>query len=152
MAFKDWVPIVGGISGIVSLLLVLVFGLFPSTRGGGDRLLRWMCTHGPFWPLNRVFYAKSLDRLTASLRPNPTFGELEEQLETLSKRLALLFPVIERHPKWFMAGYIDAEGVEHPYNHRFLELRIAWCLFWRGESYKKFQERARDSSRTRSRR
>ena len=26
MAFQDWVPIVGGISGIVSLLLVLVSG------------------------------------------------------------------------------------------------------------------------------
>ena len=152
MAYKDWLPIVGGISGIVSLLIVLVFGLFPSTRGGGDRLLRWLCTRGPLWPVNRVIYAKSLDRLTTPFRPSSTLGEMEEQVDILWERLALLDPVIKRHPTWFAQGYIDAEGVVHPYNHRFLELRIAWCLFWRGESYGKFQERLRDSIRTRGRR
>ena len=39
MAFQDWAPIVGGISVIVSFLLVLFFGLFPSTRGAGYRRL-----------------------------------------------------------------------------------------------------------------
>ena len=148
-AFKDWIPIVGGISGIVSLSLVLVFGLFPSARGGGDRLLRWLFTHGPLWPVNRVIYAKALDRLTTPLRPNSTFREMEEQVDTLWERLALLDPVIKRHPSWFAKRYIDADGVKHPYNHKFLEFRIAWCLFWRGESYGKFQARLRDSERRR---
>ncbi len=146
MAFQDWVPIVGGISGIVSLVLVFVLRLFPSTEGAGDRFLRWLRTHGPLWPLNRVVYAKALDRLTTPIRPNPTLGELEEQLDTLWERLALLDPVIKRHQSWFATGYFDSEGVKHPHNHRFLEFRIAWCLFWRGESYGKFQERLRDST------
>ena len=152
MNFEQWVPIVGGISGIVSLLLVFVLRLFPSTEGAGERFLGWLCTYGPLWPVNRVRRAKNLDRLTTPLRPNPTFGEMEEQVDILWERLALLDPVIKRHPTWFAQGYIDADGVEHPYNHRLLELRIAWCLFWRGESYRKFHERVRDSSRTRSRR
>ena len=148
MAFQEWVPIVGGISGIVSLLLVLFFGLFPSTRGAGDRLWRWLCTHGPLWPVNRVLYARTLDRLTTPLRPHPTYIELEGNLDTLWERLALLAPVLEKHPSWFAKGYFDAEGGERPYNHRFLEFRIAWCLFWRGESYRKFQDRLAEQNRS----
>ena len=147
MDFQAWVPIVGGISGIVSLLLVLFFGLFPSTRGAGDRIWRWLCTQGPLWPVNRVLYARTLDRLTSPLRPHLSYIELEGHLDTLWERLALLAPVLQKHPSWFAQGHIDTEGVEHPYNHRFLEFRIAWCLFWRGESYGKFQDRLADQNR-----
>ena len=143
------VPIVGGISGIVSLLLVLFFGLFPSARGAGDRLWRWLCTYGPLWPVNRIIYAKALDRLNTPLRLNPTLGEMERQVDILWERLALLDTVIKRHPSWFAKGYFDSKGVERPHDHRFLEFRIAWCLFWRGESYRKFQDRLVRQNRSR---
>ena len=70
-----------------------------------------------------------------------SLAELEEREDAAWELLALLAPVRQRHHNWFLQGYIDSEGVEHPYNHRFVEFRIAWCLFWRGESYRKFQER-----------
>ena len=141
MAFQDWVPIVGGISGIVSLLLVLVFGLFPSTRGAGDRLWSWVCTHTrPLWPVARVRRAKALGRLIEP-QTRDSFAELEERADAAWELFALLAPVRQRHHNRFLQGYIDSEGVKHPYNHRLVEFRIAWSLFWRGESYLKFQER-----------
>ena len=140
MAFQDWVPIVGGISGIVSLLLVLVFGFFPSTRGAGDRLWGWVCTHGPLWPFARVRRARGLGRLIEP-QTRDSFAELEEREDAAWELFALLAPVRQSHHNWFLQGYIDSEGVEHPYNHKFVEFRITWCLFWRGESYRKFQER-----------
>ena len=149
MGFKEWVPIVGGISGIVSLLLVLVFGLFPSTRGTGDRLWAWLCTYGPLWRFARVLRAKALGRLSEQypgLFLN-TLSETEERADAAWEMFALLAPVRQRHRKWFMQGYIDDKGVKQPYRHRFLGLRIAWSLFWHGEPYRKFQVTLRELRR-----
>ena len=148
MPIEQWVALIGGSAGFLSLFLTLLFWLFPSKVGAGDRFMGWLFTYGPLWPVTRVCYSRKLDRLTTLLRPRPSYIELEGHLDTLWERLALLAPVLEKHPSWFAKGYFDTEGVEHPHNRRFLEFRIAWCLFWRGESYGKFRTRLRDSERS----
>ena len=151
MPFEQWFPLVGGSAGLLSLFLGLIFQLFPSKVGAGDRFIGWLCTHGPLWPFARVRRARALGRLIEP-QTRDSFAELEGRADAAWELYALLAAVRQRHHKWFMQGYIDAEGVERPYNHRFLEFRIAWCLFWRGESYGKFQNRLADLSRNVQRR
>ena len=144
MPFEQWFPMmVGGIT----VLLVFIFKFFPSTVGAGERLLGWLCTHGPLWPMNRVIRARALGRSINPPLSYVDFDTLEVRLRTSLELWALLDPVIERHPTWFTHGYIDAKGVEHPYKHRFVEFRIAWCLFWRGASYAKFQAKRKEFER-----
>ena len=149
MSYDQWVPLAGGISGFLSLFLVLIFKLFPSTEGAGQRLCGWLCTYGPLWPVNRVLRARTLDGLLHPEHPSGDLDESKERLDAAWALYALLTPVIQRHRKWFMQGYIDSEGAEHPYRHRFVEFRIKWSLFWRGESYDKFQARLKTFSRSR---
>ena len=92
---------------------------------------------------------RALGRRTDVPRSRLTIQEITETEDALYERMALLTPVLDRHPKWFAQAYIDSEGMEHPYNHRFLEFRIYWCLFWRGESYSKFQNTLRGWNRGR---
>ena len=148
MGPEQWVALVGGGAGFLSLLLTLIFWLFPSKVGAGDRFMGWLCTKGPLWPFARVKHARALGRLIEP-ETRDSFGELEERADAAWELFALLAPVRQRHNRWFMQGYEDADGVIHPYNHRFVEFRIAWCLFWRGESYGKFQNRLRHSKRIR---
>ena len=124
-----------------TLVTVWVFKLFPSIDGAGQRLLRWLCTYGPLWPANRVIRVGTLDRLTSQLGSPTGKDALEKRLQAALEQWALLAPVMEGHPRWFVQGYIDAEGEMRPYHHRFVEFRIKWSLFWRGESYGKFQSR-----------
>ena len=144
MPFERWVVLAAAIATIVSVILLLVFKFFPGMEGSGQRLWGWFCTYGPLWPVARVLRVRALDRRTDVPRSRLTFREITETENALYERMALLTPVLNRHPKWFATGYIDSEGVEHPYNHRFLEFRIYWCLFWRGESYSKFQNTLRN--------
>ena len=149
MPFEQWFPMVGGIAGLLSLFTVFIFKFFPSTEGAGERLLGWLCTHGPLWPMNRVIRARALGR---SINPPLSYVDLDTlqvRLRTSLELWTLLDPVIERHPTWFTHGHIDADGVKHPYKHRFVEFRIAWCLFWRGESYAKFQAKRKEFERLR---
>ena len=148
MSLEKWVALVGGSAGFLSLFLTLLFWLFPSKVGAGDRFMGWLCTHGPLWPLARVKRARELGRLIEP-RTRDSFAQLEEREDTAWELYALLAPVTQRHLSWFMTGYIDTEGIEHPYNHKFREFRIAWCLFWRGESYRKFQDRLAGQNRSR---
>lgn len=148
MAIEQWVALIGGSAGFLSLLLTLVFWLFPSKVGAGDRFITRLCTHGPLWSFARVRRARALGKVIDP-QTRDTFGELKERWDAARELYALLAPVRQRHRKWFMQGYIDAVGVECPYNHRFVEFRIAWCLFWRGESYRKFQDRLARQSRSR---
>ena len=141
VSFEQWAPMVGGIAGLLSLFTVLIFKLFPSTEGSGQRLLGWLCTYGPLWPVNRVLRARTLDHLLSPQHLSGDLGATKERLNAALELFALLAPVMQRHPKWFTQGYIDAEGVKHLYRHRFVESRIKWCLFWRGEPYAKFQAR-----------
>ena len=138
---------VGGIAGLLALLTVFIFKFFPSTEGAGERLLGWLCTRGPLWPMNRVIRARALGRSINPPLSYVDFDTLQVQLRTSLELWALLNPVIERHLKWFTHGHIDADGVEHPYKHRFVEFRIAWCLFLRGESYAKFQAKRKEFER-----
>ena len=117
---------VGGIAGLLSLFTVFIFKFFPSTEGAGERLLGWLCTHGPLWRMNRVIRARALGRL---INPPLSYFDLDTvqvRLRTSLELWTLLDPVIERHPTWFTHGHIDAKGVKHPYKHRFVEFRIAW--------------------------
>ena len=148
MSLEKWVALVGGSAGFLSLFLTLIFWLFPSKVGAGDRFVNWLCTHGPLWPLARVKRARALGRLSEP-RTHDNFAELEERASAAWELFALLAPVRHRHHEWFMQGYKDADGVIHPYKHRFVEFKIAWCLFWRGESYRKFQTRLRELSQIR---
>ena len=148
MAFERWVALIGGGAGFLSLLLTLVFWLFPSKVGAGDRFIDWLSTHGPLWPYARVKRARALGRLIEP-QTSDRLSEIKEREDAAWELYALLAPVRQRHIEWFMQGYIDSDGVTHPYNHRFKEFRIAWCLFWRGESYGKFQERLRHLNRIR---
>lgn len=149
MSFEKWLVLAAAIATVVSLFLLLGFKLFPSIEGSGQRLWGWLCTRGPLWPVARVLRVRALDRRTDVPYSRLTFRERTETEDALYERMALLTPVLERHPKWFAQAHIDSEGVEHPYNHRFLEFRIYWCLFWRGESYSKFQNTLRGWNRGR---
>ena len=149
MPFEVSVPVVAGVVGALSLLTLWIFKLFPSVNGAGQRLWSWLCTNGPLWPVNRILRAKTLDRLLNPPHPSYDTDSLEERGNAAWELWALLAPVMQRHHKWFMQGYIDAEGKEHPYRHKFVELRIIWCLFWRGESYGKFRARLKESDRLR---
>ena len=62
MPFEQWIALIGGSAGFLSFLLTLVFWLFPSKAGAGDRFLHWLCTYGPLWPFARVKRAKALGR------------------------------------------------------------------------------------------
>ena len=147
MTWQLWVPVIGGISGFLILFSTWIFKLFPSIEGMGERILRWLCTYGPLWPINRVIRARALGRSI-----NPTLSHVDaetsqQRLDTSSELWALLDPVMERHPTWFTDSDMDAEGVKHPYKHRFIAFRTAWCLFWRGEPYAKFQARRKELNR-----
>ena len=129
MTWQLWATVIGGIS----VFLVLFFKLFPSIEGVGERILRWLCTYGPLWPINRVIRARALGR---SINPPLSYVDAETSQQRLGTSLelwALLDPVMERHPTWF--------------RHSFAGFRTAWCLFWRGESYAKFQARRKELDR-----
>ena len=149
MTWQLWVPVIAGIAVVLILFSNWIFKLFPSIEGVGERILRWLCTYGPLWPVNRVIRARALGR---SINPPLSYFDLDTsqvRLRTSLELWALLDPVIERHPTWFTQGYIDAGGVKHLYKHRFVEFRIAWCLLWRGESYAKFQAKRKELDRLR---
>ena len=149
MPFEIIVPVVAGVVGVLTLLTLWIFKLFPSVDGAGPRLWRWLCTNGPLWPVNRVLRARALDRILNSPPLSYDRDSLEERGNVAWEQWALLAPVIQKHREWFMQGYIDAMGEEHPYRHRFVELRIMWCLFWRGEPYGKFRARLKENDRFR---
>ena len=136
MSFEQWLLMVGGIAGLLSLFTVFIFKFFPSTEGAGERLLGWLCTHGPLWPMNRVIRARALGRSINPPLSYVDFDTLQVQLRTSLELWALFDPVIERHLTWFTHD-----------KHRFVEFRIAWCLFWRGESYAKFQAKRKEFER-----
>ena len=136
MPFEQWFPMVGGIAGLLSLFTVFIFKFFPSTEGAGERLLGWLCTHGPLWPMNRVIRARALGRSINPPLSYVDFDTLQVRLRTSLELWALLDPVIERHPTWFTHD-----------KPRLVEFRIAWCLFWRRESYAKFQAKRKEFER-----
>ncbi len=80
----------------------------------------WLFTYGPLWPVTRVCYSRKLDRLTTLLRPRPSYIELEGHLDTLWERLALLAPVLEKHPSWFAKGYLIRKAWNIPTTEGFL--------------------------------
>ena len=147
MTWQLSVTVIGCIVAVLILFSNWIFKLFPSIEGVGERILRWLCTYGPLWPVNRVIRARALGRSTNPPLSYVDAETLQERLRTSLELWALLTPVMERHPTWFTHGYIDAEGVKHPYKHRFVEFRIAWCLLWRGESYAKFQAKRKELDR-----
>ena len=122
--------------GGITLFTVFFFKFFPSTEGAGERLLGWLCTHGPLWPMNRVIRARALGRSINPPLSYVDFDTLQVRLRTSLELWALLNPVIERHLTWFTHD-----------KPRFVEFRIAWCLFWRGESYAKFQAKWKEFER-----
>ena len=147
MTWQLWVPVIGGISGFLILFSTWIFKLFPSIEGMGERILRWLCTYGPLWSVNRVIRARALGR---SINPPLSYVDAETSQQRLGTSLelwALLDPVMERHPTWFTDSDMDAEGVKHPYKHRFIAFRKGWCLFWRGEPYAKLQARRKELDR-----
>ena len=136
--------VIASAAAVFTLVTAWVFNLFPSTHGAGQRFWGWICTYGLLWPLNRVVRAGALDRLIGQSRPQGNANSSEVHLKAALEMWALLAPVMERHPKWFVHVDIDANGVEHRHRRRFVELRIRWCLLWRGESFVKFQRRFND--------
>ena len=126
MSFEKWLALAAAFATVVSLFLLLGFKLFPSIEGSGQRLWGWLCTHGPLWPVARVLRVRALDRRTEIPYSLLTLQETTETEDALYERMALLTPVLDRHPKWFAQGYIDSEGVKHPYNHKFLDTLRRW--------------------------
>ena len=147
MPWQLSVTVIGCIVAVLIFFSTWIFKLFPSIEGMGERILRWLCTYGPLWSVNRVIRARSLRRSINPPLPYVDTDTLQERLDTSSELLALLTPVMERHPTWFTHSDMDADGVKHPYKHKFIGLRTAWCLLCRGEPYAKFQARRKEIDR-----
>ena len=104
MSFEKWLVLAAAIATVVSLFLLLGFKLFPSIEGSGQRLWGWLCTRGPLWPVARVLRVRALDRRTDVPYSRLTFRERTETEDALYERMALLTPVLERHPNGLRRG------------------------------------------------